>query len=69
MKQLEEANNRIFIDTYGLESELRPEVPIEQISLTVNPSYRYGSNITEDEQWRRFREDSICELIHTLLAA
>ena len=42
MKRLEEENNRIFIDAYGLQEELTPDVPIEEITLTCNPHYRYG---------------------------
>ena len=63
MKRLEEENNRLFIDAYGLADELTPDVPIEQITLTVNPAYRYGGKMTEDELWTRFREDSMQELI------
>jgi hypothetical protein len=63
MKHLEEENNRLFIDAYGLQAELTPEVPIEQITLTVNPAYRYGSNLTEEEQWTRFRQDTMEELV------
>ncbi|MCK2088678.1 BREX-1 system adenine-specific DNA-methyltransferase PglX [Thauera aromatica] len=63
MKGLEEENNRLFIDAYGLADELSPEVPIDQITLTVNPAYRYGGNLTEDEQRTRFRQDSMAELI------
>lgn len=63
MKRLEEENNRLFIDAYGLADELSPEVPIEQITLTVNPAYRYGCNLTEGEQWARFRQDTMQELI------
>ncbi len=63
MKQLEEENNRVFIDAYGLRDELTPDVPIEQITLTVNPAYRYGGNLTEDERWTRFRQDTMAELI------
>ena len=33
MKQLEEGNNRLFIDAYGLQDELSPEVPDNQITL------------------------------------
>lgn len=33
MKQLEEENNRLFIDAYGLQEELSPEVPEDQITL------------------------------------
>lgn len=33
MKELEEENNRLFIDAYGLQDELSPDVPDEQITL------------------------------------
>lgn len=63
MKRLEEENNRLFIDAYGLQDELTPEAPIEQITLTVNPAYRYGGKLSEEEQWTRFREDTMQELV------
>ena len=63
MQRLEEDNNRLFIDAYGLADELTPEVPIEQITLTVNPAYRYGGKLTEEEQWTRFRQDTMAELV------
>jgi hypothetical protein len=34
MKRLEEENNRIFIEAYGLQDELSPDVPDNQITLT-----------------------------------
>ncbi len=33
MKRLEEENNRLFIEAYGLQDELSPDVPEEQITL------------------------------------
>ena len=63
MRRLEEKNNRLFIDAYGLQDELTPDVPIEQITLTVNPAYRYGGKLTEEEQWIRFRKDTMAELV------
>lgn len=63
MKLLEEENNRILIDAFGLADELSSDLPIEQITLTTNPAYRYGSNLTEEEQWSRFRQDTMSELI------
>ena len=42
MQELEEENNRIFIEAYGLEEELSPEVPLREITLTCNPYYRYN---------------------------
>ncbi len=44
MQQLEEENNRLFINAYGLQDELTRDEPLEQITLTVNPKYRYGGN-------------------------
>ena len=63
MKRLEEVNNRLFIDAYGLQDELAPDVPLDQITLTVNPAHRYGGNLTVDEQWTRFRQDTMEELV------
>ncbi len=42
MQRLEEENNRIFIDAYGLQDELTPDVSLKEITLTCNPYYRYG---------------------------
>ena len=63
MKRLEEENNRIFIDAYGLQDELTPEVPIEEITLTCNPAYRYGVKGTEEEREARLLADTMKELI------
>jgi type II restriction/modification system DNA methylase subunit YeeA len=73
MKRLEEENNRLFISAYGLQDELTPDVPIQQITLTVNPAYRYSKALS-DEEWsvengfgedleNRFRQDTSKELI------
>lgn len=63
MKRLEEENNRLLIDAYDLGEELTPDVPLSQITLTVNPAYRYGGKLTEEEQWTRFRQNTVEELV------
>jgi type II restriction/modification system DNA methylase subunit YeeA len=63
MQQLEEDNNRIFIDAYGLQDELTPEVPIEEITLTCNPAYRYGVKGIEDDRETRLRADTMAEFL------
>jgi type II restriction/modification system DNA methylase subunit YeeA len=63
MKRLEEENNRLFIDAYGLADVLTPDVPKSQITLTVNPAYRYGGSLTEEEQWARFCHDTMTEVV------
>ncbi|MFB2776803.1 BREX-1 system adenine-specific DNA-methyltransferase PglX [Shewanella xiamenensis] len=63
MQRLEEENNRLFIEAYGLQDELTPEVPLSEITLTCNPHYRYGGNLTDEEREARLQSDTIAELI------
>lgn len=63
MQRLEEENNRIFIDAYGLQDELTPEVPIEEITLTCNPAYRYGVKGSEEERETRLPTDTMTEFL------
>ena len=63
MQRLEEENNRIFIEAYGLQDELTPDVPLSEITLTCNPYYRYGNNKTEEELEALLLTDTVKELI------
>lgn len=63
MQQLEEENNRIFIDAYGLQDELTPEVPLNEITLTCNPHYRYGNDKSENELEALLLADTMRELV------
>ncbi|MCF8038488.1 MAG: BREX-1 system adenine-specific DNA-methyltransferase PglX [Desulfohalobiaceae bacterium] len=63
MQRLEEENNRIFIEAYGLQDELTPDVPLEEITLSCNPYYRYGGNKSEEELETLLRADTMKELI------
>ncbi len=57
MQRLQEENNRIFIDAYGLQDELTPDVPLSEITLTCNPWYRYGGQAAVNgEQWTTISE-------------
>jgi len=49
MQRLEKENNRIFIEAYGLQDELTPDVPLNEITLTCNPWYRYGKEPPEQK--------------------
>jgi type II restriction/modification system DNA methylase subunit YeeA len=49
MQRLEEENNRIFIEAYGLQDELTPDVPLKEITLTCNPAYRYDAKKSRQE--------------------
>ena len=63
MQRLEEENNRIFIDAYGLQDELTPEVPIGEITLTCNPAYRYGVKNSKEANEARLRADTMAEFL------
>lgn len=63
MQRLEEENNRIFIDAYGLQDELTPEVPLNEITLTCNPHYRYGNDKSEEELEALLLADTMRELL------
>lgn len=63
MQCLEEENNRVFIEAYGLQEDLTPEVPIEEITLICNPAYRYGIKISEEERENRLRADTMAEFL------
>jgi len=63
MQQMEQENNRIFIDSYGLQDEITPEVPLKEITLTCNPHYRYKGNKTDEELEALLRADTMREFI------
>ncbi|WP_312514080.1 BREX-1 system adenine-specific DNA-methyltransferase PglX [Stutzerimonas nitrititolerans] len=63
MKRLEEENNRLFIEAYGLQGELTPDVPLEEITLTSNPHYRYGGEKSDAELETLLQCETIEELV------
>lgn len=67
MERLEEGNNRLFINAYGLQDELTPEVPLKEITLTCNPHYRYGINKTDEELKAIQQSHTLAELISYII--
>lgn len=63
MQRLEQENNRIFIEAYGLKDELDEEVDLSEITLTCNPHYRYGGDKTEKELEALLLADTMRELV------
>jgi type II restriction/modification system DNA methylase subunit YeeA len=63
MQRIEEENNRLFIDAYGLQDELTTDVPLNEITLTCNPHYRYGGNRSEEELETLQQCDTLRELV------
>lgn len=64
MQQLEENNNRTFIDAYGLQNELVPDVPSDEVTLNCNPAYRYGGKSSEADRETRLLQDTAAEFLH-----
>ena len=58
VQQLESEANLLLINAYGLESQITSEIDLANITLSINPLFRYG-----EENAARFRSDSISELI------
>lgn len=63
MQVLETENNRIFIEAYGLQNELTPDVPLNEITLTCNPRYRYGGEKTDEDLDALLLADTMKEFI------
>ena len=63
LQRLEEENNRIFIDAYGLQDELDKKVELSEITLTCNPYYRYGDNKSEEDLEALLLADTMRELV------
>lgn len=63
MQSLEEENNCIFIEAYGLQDELTSEVPLKEVTLTCNPHYRYSSDKTEAELEAQLQADTMAEFL------
>lgn len=62
-QRLEEENNRIFLDAYGLKTELRPDVTLEEITLACNPAHRYGGKKSAAEHDELLRADTMREFL------
>ena len=63
MNELEEENNRKFVEFYGLQDEIDCKVPIEEVTLSCNPYYRYSGSRSNEEQEERLRADTMKEFI------
>jgi len=63
VQSLEEKNNEYFIQIYGLQDEILPEVSLSEITLTCNPHYRYGGNRSDQELDNSFKSDTVRELV------
>ncbi|UNH40847.1 BREX-1 system adenine-specific DNA-methyltransferase PglX (plasmid) [Moellerella wisconsensis] len=60
VKILEEENNKIFIESYGLVNELDAKIDLQEVTLNANPIYRYNNSLDSEI---KFQSDTIAELI------
>ena len=64
---LETENNRYWACAYGLEDEVPTEVPLNHVSLTSNPWFRYaptkGGDRSEQEYHKLFAADAVRDFI------
>jgi type II restriction/modification system DNA methylase subunit YeeA len=63
MASLEKENNIEFSAVYGLQEAVHSNISMESVSLTCNPHYRYGGNLSDAEREDRLRSDTMRELI------
>ena len=56
LKANEEELNRIFIDIYGLQDELTPEVEDKDVTLKTNTAYRYKKQKKKESNGDEFEE-------------
>ncbi|HCQ8940074.1 BREX-1 system adenine-specific DNA-methyltransferase PglX [Proteus mirabilis] len=59
---LEERNNQLIIDAYNLSSEVSSEISEEQVTLLINPTYRYSTGSAQT-RLERLISDTISELV------
>ncbi|WP_269621360.1 BREX-1 system adenine-specific DNA-methyltransferase PglX [Zhongshania sp. BJYM1] len=57
LKEIEQRNNVLVIEHFGIHGEINAEVPIEEVSLTQNSHYRYSQLLEQKEFNSRFRSD------------
>lgn len=62
-RELETRNNTLLINAYDLTHSLEPDVPEREITLSANPSYRYGLDNSESELESLFLADTMREFI------
>ncbi|MCX5937517.1 MAG: BREX-1 system adenine-specific DNA-methyltransferase PglX [Cyanobium sp. LacPavin_0920_WC12_MAG_62_9] len=60
---MEEELNQIFITIYGMQDERIPRSTVGSITLAINPDFRYPDDLIDADKQKRFRRDTIAELL------
>ncbi|MDH1238881.1 BREX-1 system adenine-specific DNA-methyltransferase PglX [Stutzerimonas stutzeri] len=61
--EVEEGINRECIGLLGLSQEFSPDIPMDKVTLSINPHYRFGGENSSVELSNRFQSETISELI------
>jgi type II restriction/modification system DNA methylase subunit YeeA len=63
IEKIEKENDDRFAELYAIEGEERPVISLEDITLTCNPHYRYGSEKGQNELDAMLQCDTLRELM------
>ncbi|OHY83054.1 hypothetical protein BCA33_00490 [Marinobacter sp. AC-23] len=63
LHHIEEVNDGLFIEAYNLQDVVNQNTPMDEITLTCNPHYRYGGKRSEEELETLLRCDTFKELV------
>ena len=63
LQEIEKELNQDLNKSYGVTDEVDASIPVEEISLTCNPYYRYGTKKNEEELETLLLEDTMQEFI------
>ena len=64
---MERQNNANVAVLFGIENQIKIDVGLEYVSLKTNPRYRFAPNLSDDEYEKRFRAESMKELISYMI--
>ncbi|MCG9778069.1 BREX-1 system adenine-specific DNA-methyltransferase PglX [Photobacterium damselae] len=67
LKEIEEENNKIFIESYSLQNELSVTVPLKDITLNCNKYHHYKGDKNKAQLDNLQQSDSLCKLISYIL--
>lgn len=63
LKEIEEENNSLLIEIYGLTEHLTSDVDLAEVSINCNPAYRYDEDKSESELEALLLADTMREFI------
>ncbi|MGO6943412.1 BREX-1 system adenine-specific DNA-methyltransferase PglX [Rhizobium johnstonii] len=61
--KLENENNELHLEAYGLQNEVKAQPRISEITLECNPFYKYGNNVSDSDLRSRLKSDAMRDVI------